>query len=85
MGRYDRVFGKCANYVPEMWVRSWLIKKGGSFYITDLPCRYTKVEGNLFWAIEDMATKLRPLGEEFVLIAKRDESESDIQVDPAKI
>jgi len=53
--------------------RSRLIKKEGwcSFDLTDLPRRYTKIEGNLFWAVEPMATKLRPLGEELVLITKK--------------
>jgi len=63
----------CANSAPVMWARSRLIKKKGfcSFNLTDLPRRYTKIEGNLFWAVEHMATKLRPLGEELVLIAKK--------------
>ena len=62
-----------ANSAPAMWARSRLIKKEGfcSFDLTDLPHRYTKVEGNLFWAVEHMATKLLPLGEELVLIAKK--------------
>ncbi len=56
-----------------MWARSRLIKKEGwcSFDLTDLPRRYTKIEGNLFWAVEHMAIKLLPLGEELVLIAKK--------------
>ena len=62
-----------ANSAQVMWARSRLIKKEGfcSFDLTDLPHRYTKVEGNLFWAVEYMATKLLPLGEELVLIAKK--------------
>ncbi len=62
-----------ANAAPVVWARSRLIKKEGFCGpdLTCLPRRYTKVEGNLFLAVEHVATKLLPLGEELVLIAEK--------------
>jgi len=59
---------------PMMWARSRIIQRQGklpSLDPFDLPRRYLKVEGRLFWIVEHLATHLWPCGEEIVMIARK--------------